>query len=109
MTENAGESSLRALRTALQNPAKKKKLVDGLRERHWPEWSYRQAQVRLDQMLEPTDSHGFKLDFIDLAIECVGDAAFLDPLLAVEAKVLRQVRRASQAVPPLGGRRGRAA
>ena len=109
MSENAGESSLRALRAALQNPVVKKKLVDRLRERHWPEWSYRQAQARLDQMLEPTDPHGFKLEFIDLAIECVGDAEFLDPLLAVEAKVLRQLRRAHEAVPPLGGRRGRAA
>ena len=60
--------------------------------------SYKRAHARVDQMLEPEDRHFLDVRSQADVIQIVGHAAFLDPLLALEAKVLRQCRRGAAKV-----------
>lgn len=54
--------------------------------------SYAQASRRLSLWLSGDDVHRFPLDVFEDLIRTFGDAAFLDPLLAVETRVQRAAR-----------------
>ena len=42
---------------------------------------------------DPWDAHRFPVESLEDAVRVIGDAAFLDPLLHIEAVMLRQARR----------------
>jgi len=106
MQPDQGDECLEAIRNVLRDPAKKKAFVDAQRERWgWFGMSYRQAHARVDQMLEPEDRHFLDVRCLADVIRIGGDASFLDPLLALEAKVLRQGRREMRKAEPAPARR----
>ena len=96
--ETEGRTVLELLRDALRHPARKHAFIDSQRE-HWGwHFSYRQAQARIDHWLDDWDAHRFPVEALEDAVRVIGDAHFLDPLLALEAKLLRQKRRDAEEI-----------
>jgi hypothetical protein len=108
MASNQGVEALLQIREELRDPVQKKRFVDSQRERWgWTGWTYRQAHSRVDHMLDPEDHHFLPVEALADAIEILGHAEFLDPLLALEQRVQRAKRGVSHTVTPLGAvRRG---
>ena len=99
MLEDQGDECLKEIREMLRDPVKKHAFVDAQRERWlWLNSSFSRCQARVDQMLEPEDRHFFDIRGAADVIRVVGHAHFLDPLLALEAKVLRQKRRDAEEI-----------
>jgi hypothetical protein len=86
------------LRRGLSHPVRKKAFVDLQRERWGWQTSYRAAHSRVDHWLEEYHPHRFPVEALEDAVRVIGDAHFLDPLLALEAKCLRQKRREAQEI-----------
>ena len=86
------------LRHALRRPSRKHAFVDLQRERWGWQGSYRQAHTRVDQWLDEFDHHRFPVEALEDAVRVIGDAAFLDPLLHIEAVLLRQKRRDAEEI-----------
>jgi hypothetical protein len=99
MQADQGDECLEQIRELLRDPVKKKAFVDAQRERWlWLDSSYKRAHARVDQMLEPEDRHFLDVRSQADVIRIVGHAGFLDSLLALEAKMLRQKRREGEKI-----------
>ena len=75
----------------------KKQFIDLERERNGWRFTFKQAQARVDQWLDPDDPHQFPASALANAMRALGHADFLEPLHATEAVVLRERRVAERA------------
>jgi hypothetical protein len=99
MLADQGDECLEQIRELLRDPVKKHAFVNAFRERRgWVHSTYRRCLARVDQMLVVEDPHFFPVEAQADVIRIVGHAGFLDPLLALEAKCLRQKRREAQEI-----------
>ncbi len=88
---------------------RKKAFVDSQREFWGWQCSYRQALARVDQWLNPDDPHRFPVESLEDAVRVIGNADFLDDLLALDVRVRRESRRAIRKVEAAPRERRRSA
>ena len=106
MQRNHPSTTLDALRHALSEPVRKHRFIDSQRERWGWTCSYRQAQSLVNHWLDGAHSNRFPVEALDDAVRVIGDAAFLDPLLAIESKEIRRRRSGPVKVQPRSRDRG---
>lgn len=91
-TQNREIALLEAIADTLAQPGVRKRFLDAWRETAgWPA-SYRRANARLSQWLDPHNAHRFPVEALPTLIRACGHARMLDPLLALEGIVQRERR-----------------
>ena len=92
---------LECISEALSHPGVRKRFLDAWREvAGWPA-SYRRANARLSQWLDPSDPHRFPAEALPTLIRACGHARFIDGLLAVEATMQREQRANAERFGPM--------
>ena len=81
-------------------PIRRKRFLDAWRATAGWTGSYRQATRRMSQWLNAEDHHQLPVAALPDLIRAIGDARFLDPLLALELRVQREERIGPRKVAP---------
>lgn len=81
---------IEALWEALHEPGRWKRFNDATRERYAWQGSYRQATTRICQWFDPNDHHRLPAESLVDAVLVIGDARFLDSILALEFRLRKR-------------------
>lgn len=84
-----------------EQPHLRKLFLDRVRASLGWRGSYAQASRRLSLWLSAEDIHRLPVDVLPDLIRALGDAAFLDPLLAVEMRTQREARAREERIGPM--------